>query len=66
MKPGNRAALSLKVAQQTWERIFRAEDVDEKVKLLNETVIHMLHGYGGARQNHQSPQLRQTVDDKPH
>jgi hypothetical protein len=29
MKPGNRAALSLKVAQQTWERIFRAEDVDE-------------------------------------
>jgi hypothetical protein len=42
MKPGNRAALSLKVAQQTWERIFRAEDVDEKVKLFNETVIHML------------------------
>jgi hypothetical protein len=40
MKPGNRAALSLKVAQQTWERIFRAEDVDEKVKLFNETVIH--------------------------
>jgi hypothetical protein len=43
MKPGNRAALSLKVAQQTWKRIFRAEDVDEKVKLFNETVIHMLH-----------------------
>jgi hypothetical protein len=41
MKPGNRAALSLKVAQQTWERIFRADDVDEKVKLFNETVIHM-------------------------
>ncbi len=42
MKPGNRAALSLKVAQQTWERILRAEDVDEKVKLFNETVTHML------------------------
>jgi hypothetical protein len=42
MKPGNRAALNLKVAQQTWERIFRAEDVDEKVKLFNETVIRML------------------------
>ena len=41
MKPGNRATLSLKVAQQTWERIFRAEDVDKKVKLFNETVIHM-------------------------
>ena len=42
MKPGNRAALSLKVAQQTWERILCAEDVDEKVKLFNETVTHML------------------------
>jgi exonuclease III len=42
MKPRNRAALSLKVAKQTWDRIFRAEDVDEKVKLFNETVIHML------------------------
>jgi hypothetical protein len=30
------------MAQQTWERIFRAEDVDEKVKLFNETVTHIL------------------------
>jgi hypothetical protein len=30
------------MAQQTWERIFRAEDVDEKVKLFIETVTHML------------------------
>jgi hypothetical protein len=42
MKSINRATLSLKVAQQTWDRIFRAEDVDENVKLFNETVIHML------------------------
>jgi hypothetical protein len=36
MKTGNQ------VAQQTWELIFRAEDVDEKIKLFKETVIHML------------------------
>jgi hypothetical protein len=38
MKPGNRAGLSLKVVQQTWEHVLHAEDVDEKVKLFNETV----------------------------
>jgi hypothetical protein len=61
MKPGNRAVLSLKVAQQTWERIFRAEDVDKKRSSCS-TKLGSHSGNGGARQNHQSPQFRQTVD----
>ena len=34
MKPGNRIALSMKVAQENWEGVLFAQGVDKKFKRL--------------------------------
>ena len=43
MKPGNRIALSTKMAQENWENAFYVQDVDGKVEMFNDIVMNILN-----------------------